>query len=250
MPAKMKTTSNSKDKSCPPSLVQAFFAEILQISGKSHHEISELLDTGKAATLDTAKISQYLNGHQPLSLKRLLQLAKRAKELKWDSPSVQMLLNLDEWGLLEKLEEHSNSEEKINKKLDRSEKASVVALEKAIKGLVECEWDAHDIVCAVILLTQKFIPEEKLNGGGIVNLARMAKILRCDFTKLPEVMWLEWSFHIFGKSLDDDAAGNGAIESKPSKIKESIKPVSKPTQKSPSKSKAAKKSPAKRSSSK
>lgn len=249
MPAKKKTPANSKDKSCPPSLVQTFFAEILQISGKSHQEISELLDTGADAKLDAAKISQYLHGHA-MSLKKLLQLAKRAKELKWDSPSVQMLLDLDELGLLEKMEEQSKSSGKINKKLDRSEQACVVALEKAIERLVECEWDAHDIASAAILLTQKFIPEEKLNGGGIVNLAKMTEMLGCDGKNMPDIVWLNWRFYSFGQNINAEADKNDAIEAKPSKIKNSIKPASKPTQKTPAKSKAAKKSPAKRSSSK
>lgn len=250
MPAKKKITSNGKDKSCPPSLVQTFFAEILQISGKSHQEISELLDTGKDAKLDAAKISQYLHGH-PMSLKKnLLPLAKRAKELKWDAPSVQMLLDLDELGLLEKLEKHSNYEKKINKKFVRSENASVVALENAIERLVMCEWDAHDIVGAVILLTQKFIPEENLTDAGIVNLARMTEMVGCDGTNMPDFVWLNWRFYSFGQNIDAEADKNDAIEAKPSKIKNSIKPVSKPTQKTPAKSKAAKKSPAKRSSSK
>jgi len=248
-PDKQKKHSSINNGNSPHSLDQTFFAEIKQSTGLTHEDISELLDTDAAAKLGPTKISQFLNGHQSIGIGRLLKLAKRAKELKWDAPSVQMLLDLDEMGYLELMDKASQNIKKKNIGERQSEKRNFAALKKSVLGLVQSEWDVQDLVCMVIFLAQIFNPKEEYTSGGFVDPARMTNMLGGDSTNEPDMLWLTWRFMSLGEvaqELASESDKDMAVKAKTT-TKSKVKPTEKSKSKTGQKTKTAKKSPAKRS---
>lgn len=187
-----KIISPAKEKSREKSYVQTFMAEIKSVTGLTHAEIAEQLDTRQEAILTETTFSQYLNGSKPMSDKRLLELAKRTRELGWNIPCVEMMLEIDMVFSQQWLHDSEQRKRKNLKKIERSKLIAIQALTKNIHRLVKLNLDDKTIVALVVLLTQKY--SEYSTNGGEIDLPKLAALLGVNNQEFQNKRWLHFDF--------------------------------------------------------
>lgn len=215
-----KKASSSKQKNAPDTLVVTFMKEVKKASGLTHYEIAGQLDPKEKYSLTEVSISQYLTGKKAMSEHRLLMFARRAKALGWNIPCAQSMLEWDEIFIQERLDESSEILKKIHKSDERSKKAAISSLEKAINTLASVGLDDKTIVGLAIMQTQKFMPPDALTHGGIVNSAWLREALGQDASGYPEMECLTWQFMSLNEAEKclPSLVTTAPTKSKPSKI--------------------------------
>jgi hypothetical protein len=119
--------------------------------------------------------------------------------LGWEVPSAVFLMQWDDLYPQGVLEDSSENLKKLSKSDERSKKAAIVALDKAIKSLADFGFDDKTIVGLSIILTQKWISSDELTHGGIINPAWLREVVGLDSAGFSAMQWLMWHF----KTLDE-----------------------------------------------
>ena len=191
MPNREQETFVQKERPLPCPFVARLMSEIKSASGLKNAELAEKLE--KRLNLSEAMIGQYLAGSKTMSKARMIQLAKAATDLGWKTPAVADALmweRLNEDGDYAGLHEFSIE---YNKRQHRAEAALLKKLDSAISGLVREGWSDGEVVALAILLTEKYIPQDKRTEGGLIDIGMLRAAISQDKSPYRNLMWLSWS---------------------------------------------------------
>lgn len=180
-----------EERHVPFPFVARLISEIKSSSGLKNAKLAEKLE--KCLNLSEAMIGQYLAGSKTMSETRMIQLAKAATDLGWKTPAVAEALmweKLNEDGDYAELHEFSIE---YNKRQYRSEAAMLKKLDSAISGLVRGDWSDGEVVALAILLTEKYIPQDKRTEGGMIDIGMLRAAISQDKSPHRNLMWLSWS---------------------------------------------------------
>ncbi len=170
--------------------------EILEISGLSSNLLAKRFEEDIAGfSGDT--IRQYSNGRRRMSDVRQLQLALASAKHGFVGTRVAEIIKL-RWGDSPELVKIQSDLTALSRSSSadqrKAAKAAVRSFEAALSSLVSLGWNDGELVMLALTVVEREIAAEFRTNGGIVDLAKINKLLAKQPSIYHEMVWLNWGY--------------------------------------------------------